>query len=157
MNNIDIRGKELYIIERILNRQESRDIKNHFTVADVNRTVIQNIGNVLGVFFVITLLIILIMAVIVGITIGIISASPVIGVLFAFFLIIGLLLIFPPIMWQLSAVYLVKMTEDRGVFESYRRTRDVMKNNYWWTWLIVVCAVLIIGLVGMIFTLPQAI
>ena len=39
MNNIDIKGKELYIIERILNRQQSRDIKNHFTIDDVNNLI----------------------------------------------------------------------------------------------------------------------
>lgn len=39
MNTIDIRGKELYIIKRILNRQESRDIKNHFTIDDVTQLV----------------------------------------------------------------------------------------------------------------------
>jgi len=39
MNTIDIRGKELYIIQRILNRQQSRDIKNHFTIDDVTKLV----------------------------------------------------------------------------------------------------------------------
>lgn len=35
VNIIDIRGHELYLIERILNRQESRDINNHFKKNDI--------------------------------------------------------------------------------------------------------------------------
>lgn len=38
-NIIDIRGKELYIVERILNRQQSRDIKDHFTMDDVRNLI----------------------------------------------------------------------------------------------------------------------
>ncbi len=127
-----------------------------FTVNDVQRVVISNIGNVLAVFFTFTLLILLILVVMVGLIIGIGSAIPVLGILLAFFLVIGMLIVFPPIMWQLSATYLVKMTEQKGVFESFGRTRQVMRDNFWWTWVIIVCSLMAVGLAGIIFTLPQA-
>ncbi len=127
-----------------------------FTVSDVQRTVTQNIGNVLGVFFSFTLLIILIVVVIVVIIAGIGTAVPAIGILLALFLLLGMLMILPPFMWQMSATYLVKMTEQKGVFESFRRTRQVMRDNFWWTWVIVVCATMAIGLAGIVFSLPQA-
>ena len=128
---------------------------NGFTVNDVAKKLIQNIANILIVFVVLTLIAFLIIAVLAGIVIGLTTAVPVLGILFALAFIFGMLILFPPIMWQLSVVYLVKMQEGRGVFESFRRTRDVMKGNFWWTWVIVVCSAIAIGIVGFIFTLPQ--
>jgi hypothetical protein len=71
-------------------------------------------------------------------------------------LIAGLIILFPPLLWQLSAIYIVKMETDRGVGESFRRTKDVLKDNFWWTWLIVVCAWIAILIIAFIFMMPQA-
>ncbi len=130
---------------------------NGFTVNDVANKLIQNITNLLIVFIVLTLLAIVIFAVIAGIIIGLTTAVPFLGILFALAFIFGMLILFPPLMWQLSVVYLVKMQEDRGVFESFGRTREVMRGNFWWTWVIVVCAAIAIGIVGFVFTLPQVV
>ncbi len=128
-----------------------------FTVSDVNRRVISNIGNVFAVFIVMALLTLLFVIVIVGIFIGITAASTMLGVFLAFFLIIVMFIIFPPLAWQLSATYLVKMTEDKGVFESFGRTRQVMHGNFWWTWVVVVCAMLGVGLASAVFAIPQSV
>lgn len=128
---------------------------NGFTVNDVANKLIKNSGNILSVFFVLTLLAILIMAVVAGIIIGLTTAVPVLGILFALAFIFGMLILFPPLMWQLSVVYLVKMQEDKGVFESFGRTREVMRGNFWWTWIIVVCSTIALGIIGFVFTLPQ--
>lgn len=130
---------------------------NGFSVNDVATKLLQNSGKILSVFFVLTLLSLLIIAVLVGIIIGLTTAVPVLGILFALAFIFGMLILFPPLMWQLSVVYLVKMQEDKGVFESFGRTREVMRGNFWWTWVIVVCSAIAIGIVGFVFTLPQII
>ncbi len=127
-----------------------------FTVSDVNRTVINNLGNVLSVFFVLGLLILVFVIILVLIIAGIAVAVPALGVLLIFLLIIAMLMVMPPLMWQFSATYLVKMTEQKGIFESFGRTRQVMRENFWWTWVIVVCASLAVGLAGIVFTIPQA-
>ncbi|OFY86917.1 MAG: hypothetical protein A3F72_00755 [Bacteroidetes bacterium RIFCSPLOWO2_12_FULL_35_15] len=130
---------------------------NSFSVNDVATKLLQNSGKILSVFFVLTLLSLLIIAVLVGIVIGLTTAVPVLGILFALAFVFGMLILFPPLMWQLSVVYLVKMQEDKGVFESFGRTREVMHGNFWWTWVIVVCSAIAIGIVGFVFTLPQII
>ena len=149
----------LIIVNTVYSFMINYNEKGHggFTVNDVSKTVIKNLGNVISVFLVYTLFMILILVIIVGIVIGIISAAPALGVLLIFLLIIGLLILLPPIMWQLSAIYIVKMTEERGIFESFGRTRDVMRGNFWWTWVIIVCALIGVGLAGVIFALPQGI
>lgn len=126
------------------------------TVAGVTQVVIRNIGGVLATFFVMFLLIILAIVVVGGIMIGIGSAVPFFAVLLAFALIIGMIILFPPFMWQLSAMYLIKMQEGRGVMESFGRTREVMRDNFWWTWVIVICSSLAIGIISFVFTIPQA-
>ena len=128
-----------------------------FTVNDVGRTVMKNIGNIFSVFFVILLLAIVAIALVVGIVFGIGSAATVLGVLFGIALFFGLLIIVPPLMWQLSVVYLIKMKEDGSALNALGRTRQVMRGNFWWTWIIMVCAVMAIGLISFIFALPQAV
>jgi hypothetical protein len=131
-----------------------------FTVNDVARTLTKNIGNILSVFFILTLLVIVIVAICVGITILFFqagTAGAVVGVLLLLALIFGGIILFPPLMWQLSVVYLVKMQEGKGVFESFGRTRQVMRSNFWWTWVIMVCASMAVGIIAFVFAVPQAI
>lgn len=128
-----------------------------FTVNDVGRTVLKNIGNIFSVFFLLLLLAIVAVALVVGIVFGIASAAPVLGVLFGIALFFGLLILLPPLMWQLSVVYLVKMKEDGSALNALGRTRQVMRGNFWWTWIIMVCAVMAVGLISFIFALPQAV
>ncbi|MDP1744326.1 MAG: hypothetical protein Q8L90_02040 [Bacteroidota bacterium] len=128
-----------------------------FTVNDVGRTVIKNIGNIFSVFFLLLLLAIVAVALVFGIVFGIASAAPVLGVLFGIALFFGLLILLPSLMWQLSVVYLVKMKEDGSALNALGRTRQVMRGNFWWTWIIMVCAVMAVGLISFIFALPQAV
>lgn len=126
-----------------------------FTVNEVGNTLVKNIGGILGVFFGLTFLLILIVGGIVALGAAIGVAVPVLGVLFLLAAIFGMLILFPPLIWQLSTVYLVKMDEGSGVLGSFGKTREVMRGNFWWTWLIVICSSFGIGIVGVVFTLPQ--
>ena len=128
-----------------------------FTVNDVGQTLVKNIGNILSVFFVLMFFTIVFLALVFGIVFAIASAVPALGILFGIALFFGFLIILPPVMWQLSVIYLVKMQEGKGVLESFSRTRKVMSDNFWWTWVIMVCAVLAIGIISFVFALPQAI
>lgn len=126
-----------------------------FTVNDIGNTLLKNAGGIIGIFFGLTLLLIVVIggAVALGVAIGV--AVPVLGFLFIVAALFGMLILFPPLIWQLSAVYLVKMDEGSGVLGSFGKTREVMKGNFWWTWLIVVCTSFAIGIIGVVFTLPQ--
>lgn len=128
----------------------------NFTVNDVGKTLRQNIGNILAIFFVFFAIGIVLVALLAGILYAIASAIPVLGVLVIIFLFLGILAFCPPFVWQFSVVYLVKMKEDKGVFESLGKTWNVLRGNFWWTWLIVVCSSIAIAIAGFVFTLPQA-
>ncbi len=126
-----------------------------FTVNDVSAKLLKNAGGIIGIFFALTLLFILIFVVIIGIGIGIGVAVPALGVLFAIAAFFGIMILFPPLIWQLSVVYLVKMENGGGAIESFNKTKEVMRGNFWWTWVIVVCSSIGIGIMGFVFTLPQ--
>jgi len=128
-----------------------------FTINDVGKTLVKNIGNILSVFFILMFLTVLAVAIIVGLVFLIASAVPVLGILFGIALFFGFLILIPPLMWQLSVVYLVKMQEGESVLKSYGRTSKVMRGNFWWTWVIMTCAVLAVGIVSFVFALPQAV
>lgn len=126
-----------------------------FTVSDVSSKLIQNAGGILSTFFGLTLLFILIIGIVMGLGIALGVAVPALGFLFIVAAFFGILILFPPLIWQLSVVYLVKMEDRFTVMSSFGQTREVMRGNFWWTWLIVVCSSLGIMLVGMVFSLPQ--
>lgn len=128
-----------------------------FTVNDVGKTFTRNLGKIAGIFISYTLIMILIIIVISVIAFGITTAVVVLGVLLIVGIVIGLMILGPPLLWQLSAVYLIRMQENKGVFESFGRTREVMRGNFWWTWVIIFCSVMSVMVIALIFALPQVI
>jgi hypothetical protein len=129
----------------------------NFTVNDVSKTLIKNTGNVLSVFFTTTFLLILIVCVIVVITYVLIKSLPVLGVLLMIALFFGLLIIVPPLSWQLASIYLVKMQENKSLSESFSRTREVMRGNFWGTWLLMVCGLFVVMILAGAFKMPEII
>lgn len=128
----------------------------NFNLNDVAKRLITNIGNILSVFFTLTFLIAIFIGALVGIMIAIGSSSPILVGILAILILIAMLILFPPFMWQLSVVYIVKMTENDNVFDAFGRTRSVMKNNFWWTWVIMLCAGMAVWIIAIVFSLPQA-
>jgi hypothetical protein len=130
---------------------------NGFTVNDVAGTLLRNLGKIFVLFFVLSLIAIILIVILVFIIAAIASMVPVLGILIGVGAFFGIMILFPPLMWQLSVVYLVRMQEGGGVFDSFGRTSQVMKGNFWWTWLIVVCSSIAVSIIGAVFTLPQII
>lgn len=128
----------------------------NFTVNDVGQKLIQNIGNIILTFLIIFIISVILIGIIAGIVVAIGIGVPALGILLGLLILIGLLLVGPPIFWQLSVIYLVGMKENKNTFESFAKTREVMKDNFWWTWVIVVCGSIAIGIIGFVFALPQA-
>lgn len=126
-----------------------------FTVNDVGNKLAQNIGGILAIFFGVLFISILFIAILVGIGFAIGSVSTYFIPLLILILVFGMLILFPPLIWQLSVVYLVRMDEGLGLILAFAKTRRVMQGNFWWTWVIVFCSSFGIGIAGIVFTLPQ--
>ena len=129
----------------------------NFTVREVIKKINAHLGKIIGgffLFFVLTLIFIVAIAFIVGI---IIESAPVFGVFLVLFLFIGVLLVGPNILWQLNTLFLVIISENEMPFFAYGRTREVMKGNYWWTWLLIVCTIFIVSFLSLLFVIPAGI
>jgi hypothetical protein len=129
----------------------------NFTVSDVASSLVKNAGKLI-VGFLLLIALIIGLALAVGLVIGLLaSITPVLGVVVGFLLVIALLILAPPYIWQLSTFYLVAIHEDISPSAALSRVRNVMKGEFWWTWLLVVASTLGLGVVSLIFTLPQII
>lgn len=127
------------------------------TAGDVIKKINAHIGKIIGgffLFFVLTVIFIVAIFFIVGI---IVQSASVFGVFLIIFLFIGTLLIAPNILWQLNTAFLVILSENEIPLSAYGRTREVMKDNYWWTWLITVCNLFIISFLSTLFLIPTGI
>lgn len=122
---------------------------NNFTVNDVAWTFLKNILKLFSTALTITIVVVLIVAVIIGIV------TPLFNQTFISLLLIVILILSPPLTWQMSVIFLLRMQENKSSYEAYSRTKVVMRKNYWLTWLIAVCSTLAVGLAGFIISLPQ--
>lgn len=129
----------------------------NFTVNDVAKILLKNAGRMIGGFFLL-LVIILGVVLVLGLVIGLLaSVASALGILVGFLAVIGMLIIAPPFMWQFSTFYLVAIHEDTGPSTALSRVREVMRGEFWWTWLLIFAALLAVGVAGFVFTLPQVI
>lgn len=131
---------------------------NNFTTGDVGNLLLKKSGKIIIAFFAMILFMIIAVAIMAGI--GALFAavnSSVLVVLYILLLVFGLIIVMPPFMWQMSAINMIVMQEEKGPFEAFRKTFTVMRGNFWWTWVIMVCAVIAIAIAGLVFTLPQVI
>jgi hypothetical protein len=127
----------------------------NFVVKDVAKKINDHFIKI-GSGFIVFFFLIIVFAVAIGTIIGIFGESlPFLAIFFAFLLIIAILLVGPNFLWQLSTSFLVILCENEIAFSAFGRTRYVMRDNYWWTWLIVVCSSLMIFIFSLFFTIPS--
>jgi hypothetical protein len=131
---------------------------NNFSISDVSKTLLKNTGKIVRTFFAFLLVLTLLVLVFVGIGLLIAFTKAVALMVLAFLaLIIVLIILMPPLFWQLSITYLIAMYEQKGGFASLNRSIKLMKGNFWWTWVIMICATMAVGILSFVFALPQTI
>jgi len=126
-----------------------------FTVGDVARKLFGDAWKIISTFLGLFLLMVIVIAILALLVGGLTSASPALGILFAIALFLGMFILGPPLIFVFTAAYLVRMKESLGVFASIGKARALMSDNFWWTWLIIVCAYLIVLILSMVFAIPQ--
>lgn len=127
------------------------------TVSDVSRSLFSNLGAFLGCFFGLLIISIIFVAVLVLLGFLFYAGSPGLLILFAFLFIIGMLLSFPNLLFIYMSTFLVCIKDGVGVGEAISRARYYMKENYWWTWVIIFVAYLGASVASFIFSLPELI
>lgn len=134
----------------------ARGPKN-FTVSDVGKELLSDFGRLIQAF-VLFLLVVFAISLGVGLVVGAFGAIlPPLAVVFIIALVIGMMIIGPPLMFIINSMYISVVIDRTGFGGGIARARYIMKDNFWWTWLIVAAALIMVMIVGIIFTLPTAI
>lgn len=126
-----------------------------FTVGDLAREVFRHFPALLGTslfFFLLLLIVALLLGLLVA-GIGMIGVGG--AILFMFLLMIGMLLVAPPVWSYVYMVYAIRITERTGLFEAMSRARWSMSGNYWSTWLVIFVFGLGNMLIGYSMSAPQ--
>lgn len=73
----------------------------------------------------------------------------------AFVIIIAMLLAGPQIGYTIAAANYLVLRDKILITVAFQKAWGYMKPNFWWTWLIVVCSALMVGIMGAIFNIPM--
>jgi hypothetical protein len=126
-------------------------------VAQVSKILLKNSMKIIGGFFLVLILVVIIgfaAAFIIGL-IG--SIHIIMAIIMGIVTVGGLLIIIPPFSWQFTTYYLYMMHNDDSVINSLSRIREIMRGEFWWTWLIVICTGIAVGILAVVFAIPQLI
>jgi hypothetical protein len=107
-----------------------------------------------------TLILGLIFVVVGGVTAGICALLfmvPVLNVLVGIALVIGLIIIFPPIVYVIHASTYIVVRDEVLITVALRKAFTYMKGNFWWTWLLMFSVAIALATVSGLFSLPLTI
>lgn len=128
------------------------------TIGEVAKRVLSSTPRLLGGLLLLVLIMMIIGAFITFVFIGIGSALGVVGgVISVLLVVIGMLIYFPVLAYQFPASLFV-VTRDRvAVLEGWSKVFRYIRGNFWWTWLVMLVAVISLYIINLIFTLPATI
>jgi len=137
------------LIGRFFILYQEKDISDPITINDI----LSNIGKDFFRVF-LNYILLLLFSAILGLIIFGIFQIPVLNWILG---VSGFIILLPNIYYCVSiGFYLV--IRDRILFpEAVKKTMHYMRGNYWWTWVNSVVSLFIVGMIGLIFTLPYLI
>lgn len=128
----------------------------NFDVAEVKTLVWKNITRVLRGFLVLMLITCALIAVISIIAGLLIALLKIFAAVLLILIILGLLLIAPPFIWQFSTFYLVLLNdENAGVSDALKKVRELIRGEFFPTWLLIVASFIVLMILSVVFSIPQ--
>jgi hypothetical protein len=127
------------------------------TVSEVASRVWSNLGRVMGSMLVLIVVLLAICAVLVLIGIGFASMGVFGGILLALAIIFGALIYGPVLVYAISGAFFVVVRDGLFIFPAFGKVRRYLSGNFWWTWLILVVAMIALSVLQILFTLPASI
>jgi len=126
-------------------------------VSEVGSRVWRSLGRVLGSLAIIIFLfvIVIIVAALIGIGFGSMGAFGIVIAILA--LVFGGLIYGPILTYFISAAFFVVVRDKVTIFSAFAHTRRYLSGNFWWTWLIMVVALIGLSVLQILFNLPASI
>lgn len=136
-------------INRYFILYQERDANNNITVGDILKHVP---GDMWRLFY--NGLLLMFIVFLIMIPVAFIAMIPLIGFLA---IVIALLLAGPQLRYAITSGFYIVLRDKILITKAVSKAWKYMGGNFWWTWLIVVCASLIVGIMGAVFSIPMAI
>jgi hypothetical protein len=128
------------------------------TVSEVGQQVLKTIWRTLGSFLMIVLITVVIAVILVLAAVGISAALAEFGAVIMGLVLIAAVLIYGPVLSYLyQATFFVVLRDESTAMSSMSKVWFYTKGNFWWTWLIMVVAVISLYIINMVFALPATI
>ena len=135
-----------------------KNIGEKITISEVGQIVRKRMGLMIGSVLTITVLFSFIIGIIVLICAGIIAGLGVGGGILVGFIVFFSFAIFIPILYYfMPASFYVIIRDDVFIFEAMGKVRKYLKDNFWWTWLIMVVTIIAISILNFFFNLPATV
>jgi hypothetical protein len=127
------------------------------TVSEVGARVWSNLGRVLGSMGMLIVFLIVVIIVISLISVGFASMGA-FGVILLALGFICLALIYGPVLtYYFSAGFFVVVRDNLMITPAFRKVSGCMSGNFWWTWLILVVAMISLSILQVVFNLPATV
>lgn len=141
-----------------LSLYQEKSINEPITVSEVAKRVWDNIGRLLISSLVFLLVLLLAIGVLVLISIGLFSNMG-FGLIFlmGFLFFIAAAIYFPVISYFIPASFFVVVRDNLFIFPAMAKVKKYLSGNFWWTWLIMVVAMIALGILQGLFNLPATI
>ncbi len=136
---------------------QEKEAGEKITVSEVGARVWSNIGRVLGSMALLITLLIVISIVVGLIGFGVASMGGVGIVLLILVVIFGGLIYGPVLSYYLSAGFFVVVRDRMMIMGAFGKVRNYLHGNFWWTWLILVVAMISLSILQVVFNLPATI
>lgn len=127
------------------------------TISEVASRVWSNIGRVMLSMGMFLFGVIVIGIVVFLIALGFSSMGVLISVLLGLAVFFGILIVGPVIFYYISAAFYVVVRDGIFIFPAIEKVRQYASGSFWWTWLIIVVALIGVGILQFIFNLPATI
>jgi len=136
---------------------QEKEAGEKITVSEVGARVWSNIGRVLGSMGLLILLLIVAAVVLGLIGFGFASMGVFGVVLLILLFIVGGLIYGPVLTYYFSAGFFVVVRDRMMIMPAFRKVSGYMYGNFWWTWLILVVAMISLSILQVVFNLPATI
>lgn len=136
---------------------QEKEAGEKITVSEVGARVWSNIGRVLGSMGLLLILLIAVIIVVSLIGVGFASMGGVGIVLLILAVIFGGLIYGPILTYYLSGGFFVVVRDQMMILSAFGKVRRYLYGNFWWTWLILVVAMIALSILQVVFNLPATI
>lgn len=136
---------------------QEKEAGEKITVSEVGARVWSNIGRVLGSMGLLIILLVAVAIVVGLIGVGFASMGAVGIVLLILAVIFGGLIYGPVLSYYLSAGFFVVVRDKIMIMGAFGKVRNYLYGNFWWTWLILVVAMISLSILQVVFNLPATI